>query len=176
MSNPTAETVTVALDVHKSSLRLAAVRADELLDERTLPYDHAAVERAISRWPGARVCYPGPARGQCRLALPAAASPPLAPPRTRAAQARRRQRRRARPRARLLLLGGRPGRLSAPTTHGARRCRGARGHRPRRQRQERHPMRNPARDLGALARRAPTLCARQVLTSALREMKILPGS
>src|SRR5215216_5109210 len=115
MSNPTAETVTVALDVHKSSLRLAAVRADELLDERTLPYDHAAVERAISRWPGARVCYPGPARGQCRLALPAAASPPLAPPRTRAAQARRRQRRRARPRARPLLLGGRPDRLNTPT-------------------------------------------------------------
>lgn len=57
MSNPTTETVTVALDVHKSSVRLAAVRADELLDERTLPYDHAAVERAVSRWPGARVCY-----------------------------------------------------------------------------------------------------------------------
>src|SRR5215218_10466219 len=74
MSNPTAETVTVALDVHKRSLRLAALRADELLDERTLPYDHAAVERAISRWPGARVCYPGPARGQCRLALPAIVS------------------------------------------------------------------------------------------------------
>jgi transposase len=43
--------------VHKSSVRLAAVRADELLDERTLPYDHGAVERAVSRWPGARVCY-----------------------------------------------------------------------------------------------------------------------
>jgi len=58
---------------------------------------------------------PGPARGQCRLARPAAPSPPLAPPRTRAAQAGRRERRRARPRARLLLLGGRPGRLNTPT-------------------------------------------------------------
>jgi transposase len=36
---------------------LAAVRGDELLDERTLPYDHDGVERAIRRWPGARVCY-----------------------------------------------------------------------------------------------------------------------
>ena len=45
MSNPS-KTVTVALDVHKASVRLAAVRADELLDERTLPYDHAAVGRA----------------------------------------------------------------------------------------------------------------------------------
>jgi transposase len=57
MPNPTTNTVSVALDVHKSSVRLAALRADELLDERTLPYDHAAVERAVSRWPGARVCY-----------------------------------------------------------------------------------------------------------------------
>jgi transposase len=57
MSNATTKTVSVALDVHKSSVRLAAVRADELLDVRTLPYDHAAVERAVSRWPGARVCY-----------------------------------------------------------------------------------------------------------------------
>ena len=57
MSTPTTKTVTVALDVHKASVRLAAVRADELLDERTLPCDHAAVGRAVSRWPGARVCY-----------------------------------------------------------------------------------------------------------------------
>jgi hypothetical protein len=49
MSNPTTKTVTVALDVQKASVRLAAVRADELLDERTLPYDHAAVGRAVSR-------------------------------------------------------------------------------------------------------------------------------
>jgi transposase len=43
--------------VHAASIRLAAVRGDELLDERTLPYDHAAVERALSRWPRARCCY-----------------------------------------------------------------------------------------------------------------------
>jgi hypothetical protein len=37
--------VTVGLDVHAHSVRLAAVRADELLEERTLPYDEEAVER-----------------------------------------------------------------------------------------------------------------------------------
>jgi transposase len=57
MSNPTPETVTAALDVHKDSIRLAAVRDDELLEERTLAYDHAAVERALAGWPGVRVCY-----------------------------------------------------------------------------------------------------------------------
>jgi transposase len=57
MSNRTPGTVSVALDVHKESVRLAAVRRDELLDERTLPYEHVAVERAVSRWRGARVCY-----------------------------------------------------------------------------------------------------------------------
>jgi transposase len=55
MLNATA--VAVGLDVHKSSVRLCALRADELLDERTVPYDVEAVERAVSRWPGARVCY-----------------------------------------------------------------------------------------------------------------------
>jgi len=55
MVNGTA--VSVGLDVHKASIRLAAVRADELLDERTLPYDVEAVERVVLRWPGARVCY-----------------------------------------------------------------------------------------------------------------------
>jgi transposase len=49
--------VTVGLDVHASSVRLAAVRADELLDERTLPYDEQAVEGALRRWPGVRCCY-----------------------------------------------------------------------------------------------------------------------
>ena len=34
-------TVAVGLDVHARSIRLAAVRADELLEERTLPYDEA---------------------------------------------------------------------------------------------------------------------------------------
>jgi transposase len=50
-------TVTVGLDVHASSVRLAAVRRDELLDERTLPYDHEAIERALRRWPDPRCCY-----------------------------------------------------------------------------------------------------------------------
>jgi transposase len=49
--------VTVGLDVHASSVRLAAVRADGLLDERTLPYDEEAVEGVLRRWPGARCCY-----------------------------------------------------------------------------------------------------------------------
>src|SRR6266567_606721 len=50
-------TVTVGLDVHARSIRLAAVRADELLEERTLPYDEEAVERLLRRWPGVRCCY-----------------------------------------------------------------------------------------------------------------------
>ena len=50
-------TVTVGLDVHARSVRLAAVRADELLEERTLSYDHEVVERALRRWPEVRCCY-----------------------------------------------------------------------------------------------------------------------
>src|SRR6266550_3548218 len=50
-------TVVVGLDVHARSVRLAAVRADELLEERTLPYDGQAVERALRRWPVVRCCY-----------------------------------------------------------------------------------------------------------------------
>jgi transposase len=50
-------TVSVGLDVHAASIRLAAVRADELLDERTLPNDHEALERQLARWRGARCCY-----------------------------------------------------------------------------------------------------------------------
>ncbi|MGH2783545.1 MAG: IS110 family transposase [Thermoleophilaceae bacterium] len=50
-------TVAVGLDVHAHSIRLAAVRADELLEERTLPYDEEAVERLLRRWPGVRCCY-----------------------------------------------------------------------------------------------------------------------
>src|SRR5580765_1423358 len=50
-------TVTVGLDVHARSIRLAAVRADELLEERTLPYDEEAVERVLRRWPVVRCCY-----------------------------------------------------------------------------------------------------------------------
>jgi len=55
MPNPTP--VTVGLDVHARSVRLAALCADELLEECTLPYDHEAIERAIVRWPEARACY-----------------------------------------------------------------------------------------------------------------------
>jgi hypothetical protein len=39
-----------------TSIRLAAVRADELVEECTLPYDHEAVESVLARWPSARVC------------------------------------------------------------------------------------------------------------------------
>jgi transposase len=45
------------LDVHARSIRLAAVRADELVEERTLPYDEEQVERLLRRWPGVRCCY-----------------------------------------------------------------------------------------------------------------------
>jgi transposase len=50
-------TVTVGLDVHARSIRLAAVRADQLLEERTLPYDEEQVERLLRRWPRVRCCY-----------------------------------------------------------------------------------------------------------------------
>src|SRR5580765_7181590 len=50
-------TVTVGLDVHARSIRLAAVRADELVEERTLPYDEEAVERVLRQWPAVRCCY-----------------------------------------------------------------------------------------------------------------------
>src|SRR5204863_2428854 len=50
-------TVAVGLDVHARSIRLAAVRADELLEERTLPYDEAALEQVLRRWPAVRCCY-----------------------------------------------------------------------------------------------------------------------
>ena len=50
-------TVTVGLDVHARSVRLAAVRADELLEERTLPHDEQAVEQVLRRWPVVRCCY-----------------------------------------------------------------------------------------------------------------------
>jgi transposase len=49
--------VTVGLDVHARSIRLAAVRADRLLEERTLPYDEQALERVLRRWPAVRCCY-----------------------------------------------------------------------------------------------------------------------
>lgn len=48
--------VTVGLDVHKSSVRLAAVRSGEVLRERTLAYDHDEVLGEVRSWPGVRVC------------------------------------------------------------------------------------------------------------------------
>lgn len=57
MTNPTTKTVTVGLDVHAASIRIAAIRADELVDERTLPYDEEAIAQTLARWPGARCCY-----------------------------------------------------------------------------------------------------------------------
>jgi transposase len=54
MTDP--KTVAVGLDVHKSSVRLAVLRAGEVLAERTLVHDHAAVIAALAPWPGARVC------------------------------------------------------------------------------------------------------------------------
>lgn len=50
-------TVTVGLDVHARSIRLAAICGDELLAERTLPYDEEALERVLRGWPRVRCCY-----------------------------------------------------------------------------------------------------------------------
>src|SRR5207244_5343758 len=49
--------VAVGLGVHARSIRVAAVRADELLEERTLPYDEEQLERLLRRWPSVRCCY-----------------------------------------------------------------------------------------------------------------------
>jgi hypothetical protein len=49
-------TVSVGLDVHARSIRLAAVCAEELLEERTLACDEEAVERLLRRWPAVRCC------------------------------------------------------------------------------------------------------------------------
>src|ERR1041384_4672124 len=71
-------TVTVGLDVHARSIRVAAVRADELLEERTLLYDEEAVERLLRGWPAVRCCYEaGPTRvtrGTWRAFSPAGCS------------------------------------------------------------------------------------------------------
>jgi transposase len=50
-------TLTVGLDVHPRSIRLAAVRADELLEERTLSYDIEQIERLVRRRPAVRCWY-----------------------------------------------------------------------------------------------------------------------
>jgi transposase len=57
MSDFRTATVSVGLDVHARSVHLTALRGEELLDERVLPNDLEAVERAVARWPGARCCY-----------------------------------------------------------------------------------------------------------------------
>lgn len=49
--------VTVGLDVHARSIRLAAVRGDELLEERTLAHDEELLLRLLRRWPGVCCCY-----------------------------------------------------------------------------------------------------------------------
>jgi transposase len=46
----------VGLDVHKSSIRMAAVRDGELVREATLGYDHEQLLREVRVWPGVRVC------------------------------------------------------------------------------------------------------------------------
>lgn len=46
----------VGLDVHKSSVRLAALRDGELVREVTLGYDHDRLLAEVGAWPGARVC------------------------------------------------------------------------------------------------------------------------
>jgi transposase len=51
-----ARRVAVGLDVHKSSVRVAVIRAGEVLREVTVPFDHGRVERELRAWPGARVC------------------------------------------------------------------------------------------------------------------------
>ncbi|MFT4035778.1 MAG: IS110 family transposase [Patulibacter sp.] len=48
--------VVVGLDVHKSSIRLAALRAGEVVDERTLEHDHEQVVGVLLQWSGVRVC------------------------------------------------------------------------------------------------------------------------
>ena len=58
MSDDTATHLPVAgLDVHAASIRLAVVLRDELLDERTLPFDCQLVERELRRLGATRVCY-----------------------------------------------------------------------------------------------------------------------
>lgn len=44
------------LDVHKNTIRVAVIRAGELLFERTLVHDHELVIDTLRQWPGLRVC------------------------------------------------------------------------------------------------------------------------
>jgi hypothetical protein len=65
-------TVTVELDVGARSVRLAAVRADEPLEERRLAYDEEAVERVLCRWLVVRCCYEAGPTGFQSAAFPRA--------------------------------------------------------------------------------------------------------
>jgi len=59
MNNPTAnaQATTVGLDVHKASIRLAAVADGAILHEQTIPHDLAIVDTVLARFPAARCCY-----------------------------------------------------------------------------------------------------------------------
>jgi hypothetical protein len=48
--------VVVGLDVHKSSVRLAALRDGELVRDVTFGYDHEQLLGEVRVWPDARVC------------------------------------------------------------------------------------------------------------------------
>jgi hypothetical protein len=52
-TTPLTAVVTIGLDVHKSSIRLAAVADGRVLSERTLPYDHYA---SSATWLSVRFC------------------------------------------------------------------------------------------------------------------------
>lgn len=56
-TTPLTAVVTIGLDVHKSSIRLAAVAGGRVLTERTLPYDHTQLDAALAEFPLARCCY-----------------------------------------------------------------------------------------------------------------------
>lgn len=59
MNNPTAnaQAPTVGLDVHKASIRVAAVADGAILHEQTIPHDFAVVDAVLARFPAARCCY-----------------------------------------------------------------------------------------------------------------------
>jgi hypothetical protein len=65
--------VVVGLDVHKSSVRLAALRDGELVRDVTFGYDHEQLLGEVRVWPGARVCQEARPTGfGCHRALVAA--------------------------------------------------------------------------------------------------------
>ena len=62
-------TVSVGLDVHARSIRPAAIRADELLEEGTPAYDEEAVERLLRRRLPLRCCYEAGPTGSVSIAI-----------------------------------------------------------------------------------------------------------